>query len=123
MISLFDEVLKEFENIKKEDFIEPPLPFDPKKHVFLAEMSENLKKLFTLWFRARYRTRDLNEKFELTRKVKDEAEIAIEMNKAATKEQALEGTFWYAVYVEHPPKLRMNSIAVTKGFRVVYSKE
>ena len=121
MIALFTEILEEFKDLREKDFIEPPLPFDQRKHVFVAEMSESLKKLFTLWFRARHATRDWTKKFEMAKRAADGSKAAIEVNKAAAKEQALEGTFWYTVSMEHPSSGK-SGICMTKGFRVVHDK-
>jgi len=131
-IVLFAEISREYKNLKEEDFIEPPLEFSQSKHIFVAEMSENLKRLFTLWFKARYATRDFTEKFELAEIAADESEAesevskvkkaALEVNKAKEREQVLEGTFWYAVVMEHPD-IDASLISVTKGFKVARAKE
>ena len=58
----------------------------------------------------------------MAKRAADKSKAAIEVNKATAKEQALEGTFWYTVSVEHP-SLDKSGISVTKGFRVVHDKE
>lgn len=109
-----------FELNEITDYFEPELEFDPNKYYRIGEMTESLKKLFTLW-------RNLDKEAERSllnaRYGKNEQERKSCMTKAAElKEKARAARLIFWISLKDTFGLwDKECVAVTKGFSVAWS--
>lgn len=131
-----DWVAQEMAMIRPEQYIEPRTEFDPKEDYVVGEMSDGLKKLFTLRMNIDIAVFEAKKKMLLTicslrpydkpddeEKVLEKAEKVVEEaeNELALLEQranALREAFWVSVRDEFPAA-NDKSLSVRKGFKVV----
>lgn len=129
-------VTEELAKIKKGDLVEPEYEMNPKTDHLLGEMSEELKKLFTLWRKASQATKaakktaaggfkriliELPEEPQAT-DVKEAEKKAEQLKRsirlAEERECAMREVFWISVRDEFP-EANDKSLAVCKGFKVL----
>jgi len=128
--------------IDPKDYIEPEHEMNSEKEHLLGEMSDDLKRLLTLWQRVSQENQALAQKsIEIIERTihdlpaikpgDEEAKKIQAMLKAMVKQQsiaeereeALRQVFWVSVWDEFPAA-EGYSLAVCKGFKVVwYDKE
>ncbi|MDO8424737.1 MAG: hypothetical protein Q7S70_02240 [bacterium] len=114
-MSYLADLLKRAEAITQ--FREPEMPFDPAKHKVAGEMSEELKRLFTLWRKAIDNTNDSLDKVRRSDgKPRQKAMKVFYM--ADAEADALRASFWLALRLEHD-LWGVPCIGVTQGFKVV----
>lgn len=132
---------EELTKIKEGDLIEPEREIDLQKDHFLDEMSEGLKKLFTLWRKTSQAieaakntstealkkivlelpTKELGvyEREEIKQKVR---QVEMPLYLALERERATEQAFWISVMDEFPGASD-KPLAVCKGFKVVWFED
>lgn len=128
---------RELARIKEEDLIEPEYEMNPKTDHVLGEMSEELKRLFTLWRKTGQVTRAATKTArEALKKIilelpaeandtdLDEAKKKAEQLEtsiciAKEREDAMCQVFWVSVRDEFPGA-NDKSLAVCKGFKVAW---
>lgn len=131
-------ISEEMTKIATEDLIEPEHEMREKDHP-IGEMSDELKKLFTLWRKAHQETKEAYKKtaeaykkifFDFAAESKDDLENAMkesralegETSLAKQREDALRQAFWVSVRDEFP-KAGDGTLAVCKGFKIVWLEE
>ena len=125
--------------IKEEDLIEPrhEHEIDPEREHYLGDMSEDLRKLYTLWKKTNRENRltaqkvaeasvglvlglpEKLEKADLERVMKKIRTMRRELLVAEEKESALRQAFWVSVRGAFPAA-DGNALGVRKGFKVVW---
>ncbi|KPJ73058.1 hypothetical protein AMJ48_02335 [Parcubacteria bacterium DG_74_1] len=128
---------KELAQIREGDLVDPEYEMDPKTDHLVGEMSEELKKLFTLWRKTAEATKTAKKAFAGSVKkillefpeepvLTDvlEAEKKMEQLKrsvalAELREDAMRGAFWVSVRDEFP-EAKEKTLTVCKGFKVAW---
>lgn len=103
------------------DFLEPRVEFDPREDIYVGEMIEDLKRLYTLW---QNYDRVADQYLLEARHAKSENEMKSAFLKAKElKERAdvLENIFWISLKDEFG-LWDKPSIGVRRGFVVVWSE-
>jgi len=131
----------EIAKIDLKNYIDSECEVNPEKDHLLGEMSDDLKKLLTLWRRVSRKNQELAKKgIEITdqllrdlRTIKSDDEglrkiqgMLNDMLKqqavAEEREEALRRVFWISVSDEFPAA-EGHDLAVCKGFKVVWYEE
>lgn len=100
-----------------EEYKEPDMNMEKGDHI-VGDMSDDLKKLYTLWRQFSYRADELKLQLRYGRQNVGKAEVA----EISTKAEALRALFWIAVADEFELWDRGNT-GVRKGYKVVWSEE
>lgn len=100
-----------------QEYKEPDMQVEKGDHI-VGDMSDDLKKLYTLWRQFSYRASELTLQLEYGRQNVGKAEV----NEIKTKAEVLRDLFWIAVSDEFELWDR-NRTGVRKGFKVVWSEE
>ena len=108
------------------EYVEPQTELDPQKFHVLGEMTEDLKKLYTLWFTL---AKQKDEYLLAARYAKDEKEEKLNLTRAielGEKTEVVKQIFWISLRDEFNlwNKLVIDEvmIGVSKGFKVVWSE-
>ena len=131
---------QELAKIGEGELVEPEYEMDPKTDHLLGEMSEDLKKLFTLWRKTGQATKAAKKVFagsvkkvliELPEEPEPtdiaETEKKVEQLKrsvtlAEMREDAMREVFWISVRDEFP-EANDKSLVVCKGFKVASTED
>ena len=100
------------------DFLEPNREIERNDHV-VGEMSDDLKKLYTLWNSTMKSAMQLQME-RMFGQVKDKDDWKARFDEITDKIEILQRLFWFAVKAEHN-LWGYPSIGVRKGFTVVWS--
>lgn len=100
-----------------KEFQEPTADVVKGDHV-VGEMSEDLKKLWTLWKQSAYRASELS----LQHRYGQQNVTKAQATEAETKAEVLNIIFWIAIHDEFS-LWDKNSTGVRRGFKVVWSDE
>lgn len=106
-----------FELQEVQEYSEPDSEVEKGDHI-VGIMSDDLKKLYTLWRQFSYRASELALQLEYGRQNVSRAEV----DEIKTKAGLLGGLFWIAVSDEFGLWNR-KSTGVRKGYKVVWSDE
>jgi len=130
---------EELARIEKKDLIEPEYEMDPKTDHPLGEMSEKLKKLFTLWRKTGQATREAKKaatsalvkimrelpeepsNTELDEAEKRAQQVESSIRLAKERENLMRQVFWFSLRDEFPGA-DGESLTVCKGFKVAMSQ-
>lgn len=127
-----------------KDYIEPEREMDPEKDHLLGEMSDDLKKLFTLWRKAGQETQAVAKKgaetsmqivlnlqldssvepkkLDLEDMMEKVRVIEVQLANVKDREDALRLVFWLSVQDEFPAA-GGNILAACKGFKIAWSEK
>lgn len=133
-------VAKEMKRLKKKDYLEPEAEINPEEEHLVGVMTDELKRLFTLWEGTLKAGNDLVEKVvaeiplagiegidledlkKLDGELKKKVEAAeAELNLLRRRADALGAAFWLSVREEFSG-LEGKSIGVRKGFKIIWSE-
>ena len=113
--------------IKIKEFREPKMPFDPEKHIVIGDMTDGLKKLFTIFEAAGedylLAVEQAREEFYSGKKLNDSAFEKLDNLKKEIDD--LGKLFWLLLEKEFPQIKKGSSVSgigVTNNFKVVSIK-
>ena len=133
-------IAEELAKIKEQDLVEPEYEMSPKTDHVLGEMSEELRKLFTLYRKTGQATTatmktarkavkeiliELPEEAnhtDLEKAEKKAKELEALICLAREREDAVREAFWISVKDEFP-EAKNRSLAVCKGFKVALTEK
>jgi len=105
-----------------EELIEPPLEFNPQTERKIGEMSEDLKKLYTLWQNLEKEFAQQIVQARFARNERERKLTYLKLNETKERAEVLQRLFWISVRDEF--KLwEEDTIAVRKGFLIVVVEE
>lgn len=111
----------DMQDIKEEDYIQPRSEMDKREDHEVGVLSDDLKKIFTLWKRTeKAATESL---LEARYSAKDEKQADEAINQAIEKKEKadlLQGLFWISLKDEFG-LWDKGSVGVAKGFKAYYS--
>lgn len=117
MATFLEDLQKKLGELKPEDFIEPGAEFDPDCEYKRGEMTEEQKRLFTLWRNSQEERDKAGVKAKHTRTDEERAQALEILDMKIERSEDLKRLFWFSIGEVH--QLLGRQAGVRKGFIVV----